>query len=307
MKIDFVKNCLYHIEYKQVGEMIIIDFNQICISNLYAQIGNHTNVEIEPDLLRHMVLNMIRGLRSKFKDEYGEIIIACDDRNYWRKEIYPYYKANRKKAREASDMDWNKVFDAFNSIRSELKQFFPYRVIQVEHAEADDIIATLAYEYGIQLVTSSDEKIMILSGDKDFIQLQKFANVEQFDPVKKRNITSNDPEQYLFEHILKGDAGDGVPNVLSNDDVFVVRSRQKPLTKKTVDKLSTTPKSEWDAVVARNFARNKAMIDLSCIPDNIKQQILDKYDEESGKDRSQLFKYFIKYKLKNLTEHIGDF
>ena len=307
MKIDFVKNCLYHIEYKQVGEMIIIDFNQICISNLYAQIGNHTNVEIEPDLLRHMVLNMIRGLRSKFKDEYGEIIIACDDRNYWRKEIYPYYKANRKKAREASDMDWNKVFDAFNSIRIELKQFFPYRVIQVEHAEADDIIATLAYEYGIQLVTSSDEKIMILSGDKDFIQLQKFANVEQFDPVKKRNITSNDPEQYLFEHILKGDAGDGVPNVLSNDDVFVVRSRQKPLTKKTVDKLSTTPKSEWDAVVARNFARNKAMIDLSCIPDNIKQQILDKYDEESGKDRSQLFKYFIKYKLKNLTEHIGDF
>ena len=287
--------------------MIIIDFNQICISNLYAQIGNHTNVEIEPDLLRHMVLNMIRGLRSKFKDEYGEIIIACDDRNYWRKEIYPYYKANRKKAREASDMDWNKVFDAFNSIRSELKQFFPYRVIQVEHAEADDIIATLAYEYGIQLVTSSDEKIMILSGDKDFIQLQKFANVEQFDPVKKRNITSNDPEQYLFEHILKGDAGDGVPNVLSNDDVFVVRSRQKPLTKKTVDKLSTTPKSEWDAVVARNFARNKSMIDLSCIPDNIKQQILDKYDEESGKDRSQLFKYFIKYKLKNLTEHIGDF
>jgi hypothetical protein len=298
---------LYHIEYKQVGEMIIIDFNQICISNLYAQIGNHTNVEIEPDLLRHMVLNMIRGLRSKFKDEYGEIIIACDDRNYWRKEIYPYYKINRKKAREASDMDWNKVFDAFNSIRSELKQFFPYRVIQVEHAEADDIIATLAYEYGIQLVTSSDEKIMILSGDKDFIQLQKFANVEQFDPVKKRNITSNDPEQYLFEHILKGDAGDGVPNVLSNDDVFVVRSRQKPLTKKTVDKLSTTPKSEWDAVVARNFARNKAMIDLSCIPDNIKQQILDKYDEESGKDRSQLFKYFIEYKLKNLTEHIGDF
>ena len=287
--------------------MIIIDFNQICISNLYAQIGNHTNVEIEPDLLRHMVLNMIRGLRSKFKDEYGEIIIACDDRNYWRKEIYPYYKINRKKAREASDMDWNKVFDAFNSIRSELKQFFPYRVIQVEHAEADDIIATLAYEYGIQLVTSSDEKIMILSGDKDFIQLQKFANVEQFDPVKKRNITSNDPEQYLFEHILKGDAGDGVPNVLSNDDVFVVRSRQKPLTKKTVDKLSTTPKSEWDAVVARNFARNKAMIDLSCIPDNIKQQILDKYDEESGKDRSQLFKYFIEYKLKNLTEHIGDF
>jgi len=287
--------------------MIIIDFNQICISTLYAQIGNHTNVDIEPSLLRHMVLNMIRGLRSKFKEDYGEIIIACDDRNYWRKEIYPYYKANRKKAREASDMDWNLVFDSFNTIRTELKEFFPYRVIQVEHAEADDIIATLAYEYGRILTTPSDEKIMILSGDKDFIQLQKFANVEQYDPVRKRKITHNDPDQYLFEHILKGDSGDGVPNVLSSDDVFVSGSRQKPLTQKAITNLNSTAKESWPDNVLRNYSRNKMMVDLSCVPDNIKQQILYKYEEQSGKDRSQLFNYFIKYKLKNLTEHIGDF
>lgn len=286
--------------------MLIIDYNQICISNLYAQIGNHTNVEIEPDLLRHMVLNMLRNLRTKFNN-YGETIIACDDKNYWRKEIYPYYKANRKKAREASDMDWNKVFDSFNSIREELKQFFPYRVIQVEHVEADDIIATLVYHYGRYLVSSSDQKIMILSGDKDFIQLQKFANVEQFDPIQKKKILFNNPEEYLFKHILKGDSGDGVPNVLSNDDVFVTGSRQKPLTKKVIDNLRKTPESEWNTIVSRNFARNKAMVDLSCIPDNIKQKILNKYEEESGKDRSQLFNYFIKYKLKNLTEHIGEF
>lgn len=286
--------------------MIIIDYNQICISNLYAQIGNHTNVEIEPDLLRHMVLNMLRNLRTKFNN-YGEMVIACDDKNYWRKEIYPYYKANRKKAREASDMDWNKVFDSFNSIREELKQFFPYRVVQVEHVEADDIIATLVYHYGRYLVSSSDQKIMILSGDKDFIQLQKFANVEQFDPIRKKKISFNNPEEYLFEHILKGDSGDGVPNVLSNDDVFVTGSRQKPLTKKVIDNLRKTPESEWNTIVSRNFARNKAMVDLSCIPDKIKQQILNKYEEESGKDRSQLFNYFIKYKLKNLTEHIGEF
>lgn len=278
--------------------MVIIDFNQICISNLYAQIGNHTNIDIEPDLLRHMVLNMIRGLRSKFKDQYGEIIIACDDRNYWRKDLFPYYKANRKKAREASDMDWNLVFDSFNTIRSELRQFFPYRVIQVDRAEADDIIATLVYEYGRELTSTSDEKILILSGDKDFIQLLKFANVEQFDPVKKRKITHNNPEKYLFEHILKGDAGDGIPNVLSSDDVFVSGSRQKPLTQKVITNLSESDQSEWANNIARNFARNRSLVDLSCIPDDIKQEILYKYNEQSGKDRSQLFNYFIKYKLR---------
>ena len=277
--------------------MIIVDFNQVMISNLMAQIGNHTNIPLDEGLFRHMVINSIRTYKQKFGQEYGEIIIACDDRNYWRKQVYPYYKANRKKARDKSELDWTMIFESFNNIRSEIKEFFPYRVIQVETAEADDIIATL-------VKNNQDQKIMILSGDKDFVQLQKYDNVKQYDPVRKKAITHDNPEYYLFEHIMKGDSGDGIPNVLSDDDVFIIEGkRQKPLTQKKID-------AAWvskEYLVTRNFLRNQQIVDLDCIPSHISEAILNKYNEEAGKDRSKLFNYFIKYKLKHMMENVGDF
>jgi len=285
--------------------MIIVDFNQVMISNLMMQIGNHTNIPIEEGLFRHMVINSLRSYKQKFGDEYGEIIIACDDKNYWRKQVFPYYKANRKKNREASEINWASVFDTFNKIKNEIREYFPYRVIQVEHAEADDIIATLVSENGS--VLNLGEKILILSGDKDFVQLQTFGNVKQYDPIRKKWISHNDPKKFLFEHILKGDTGDGVPNVLSDDDTFVSDKRQKPLTQKKIDKIYNDGVFLLDRIADRNFMRNKHMVDLSMVPDNIKKEVLNKYENQSGKDRSKLFNYFISYKLKHMMENVGDF
>ena len=201
--------------------MILVDLNQVMLSNLLMQLGNHTNAEIEEGMVRHMVLNSLRSYRTKFGPEYGELVIACDNTNYWRKQYFPYYKANRKKARENSDLDWKAVFECLNKIRQELKEFFPYKVVDIESAEADDIIGTIANNYGSEL--DFGEKILILSGDKDYIQLHKYSNVKQYDPTRKKWVTHNDPQQYLKEHILRGDSGDGVPNVLSSDNCFVVR------------------------------------------------------------------------------------
>ena len=171
--------------------MIIIDLSQVMISNLMMQIGNHTNVKIEENMVRHMVLNSIRSYKTKFGEEYGEVVIACDNSNYWRKQLFPYYKASRKKAQEKSELDWKSVFECMNKIRAELKEYFPYRVIDVESAEADDIIATLVND------TIASEGFLILSGDKDFIQLHKYDNVKQYDPVRKKWITHDNPERYL--------------------------------------------------------------------------------------------------------------
>ena len=190
--------------------MMIIDLNQVMISTFMSQIGNHTNVKVEEDLLRHMILNCIRSYIKKFKNEYGEVVIACDDRHYWRREVYPYYKANRRKSREASEIDWNVVFESLNKIREELKLYFPYRVIQADGAEADDVIGTLVEKFG-----NTHEKILILSGDKDFVQLQTYMNVKQYDPVRKKFVEHNDPSRFVKEQIMRGDAGDGVPNFLS--------------------------------------------------------------------------------------------
>ena len=175
--------------------MILVDLNQVMIANMMMQIGNHQNAEIDVSMLRHMILNTLRANRKKFTSEYGELVICCDDKNYWRRQAYPYYKANRKKTRDKSEMDWNSIFQALNTIRDELKEFFPYKVIQVDTCEADDIIGVITHEEGT--VLNAGEPILILSGDKDYIQLHKYANVKQYDPTRKRWISNANPSRAM--------------------------------------------------------------------------------------------------------------
>jgi hypothetical protein len=281
--------------------VIIVDLNQVMLSNLLMQLGNHTNAQLEENMVRHMILNSLRSYRTKFADEYGEMVIACDNTNYWRKQKFPYYKANRKKAQEKSEMDWKSIFECMNKIRSELKEYFPYRVIDIESAEADDIISTLVRIH-------SFEKILILSGDKDFIQLHSYGNVKQYDPVRKKWITHENPDRYLAEHILKGDSGDGVPNVLSPDNCLVIGQRQKPLTQKKIDALIDLGlDSKFDHALFNNYIRNKELIDLRNVPAEIGGKVIESYDKQAGKGREKLMNYFIANKLKNLMESIGEF
>jgi len=284
--------------------MILLDFNQVCIANLMAQLGNHTNAEIEENLLRHMVLNTIRSLKSKFSHEFGELIICCDDKKVWRKEVFKYYKANRRKAREDSELDWNAVFNALNSIKYDLKEFFPYRVLQVEGAEADDIIGAITIANGNMLNTGN--KILILSGDKDFGQLQVFGNVKQYDPVRKKDIKHADPVRFTRELILKGDIGDGIPNILSPDDCLVNKVRQKPMRLEKFSHLKN-PRKELEGEQLRNWIRNEELIDLTFIPAPLHAKILEVYESQAGKDRSKLFNYFITRKLTLLIESINEF
>lgn len=283
--------------------MILVDFNQIMIANLMMQLGNHKNAEVDENMLRHMILNSIRSNRTKFTAEFGEIIICADDKNYWRRASFPYYKASRRKSREDSELDWNAIFTSLNKIREEIKTFFPYKVIQIDTAEADDIIGTIVHKEGT--IMNSGEKILILSSDKDYIQLHKYGNVSQYNPALKKYVKHSNPELYLLEHIIKGDAGDGIPNILSSDNCFVVGERQKPITqKRLISFMNTATMSEE---VLRNYKRNESLINLSLVPDRIKEKITEKYDEVNTNNRSKLFNYFIANNLNNLMENITDF
>ena len=268
-----------------------------------VQLGNHTNAQIDENMVRHMCLNSIRMYKTKFGPEYGEFVIACDNKNYWRKQLFPYYKANRKKSQAASELDWKAIFECLNKIRGELKEYFPYRIIDVESAEADDIIGTLCIEFG-----NTNQKILILSGDKDFQQLQRYINVQQYNPVLKKFVVCNNSDQFLAEHVLKGDAGDGIPNILSDDNCFVLGTRQKPMTQKKMDVLIDLGlDGKLDHPNYRNYMRNKQLIDLTQVPEGIKIQILESYDAQANKKSSNLLGYFIANRLKNLTESIQDF
>lgn len=292
--------------------MIILDLNQVMIANIMALYGKHIGkTPIELDLFRSTTLNTIRALYKKFQPEYGELIIAADGKRSWRKDIFPYYKANRKKSRETSDIDWALIFSNLNTVREELKENFPYRVIHIDSAEADDVIGTLVIDFS-QRILPQKEKILILSGDKDFIQLQRYntsVQVKQYDPINKKYITSSDPVVFMKEHLIKGDAGDGIPNFLSPDNSFVDGIRQKPITKKNLNDWLLKDVEELcsDEEKLRNFKRNEALINLQNTPQTIKDRILQEYDSQSGKDRSKIFNYFIKNRLKVLMESINDF
>ena len=282
--------------------MIIFDFNQVAISNLMEQIGS-SKTPVDESLVRHMILNTIRTYVKKFKDSHGpEIVIACDNKKYWRREIFPHYKAGRKKAREASGHDWSTIFDCLNKIRDELKVNSPYKVLDVDSAEADDIIAVLALKY------SATQKIMILSSDKDFAQLQKYPNVEQFSPILKKAIKEPLPSAQLKQLIIRGDKSDGIPNILTKDDVFVTGGRQKPITEvKIIGWMNQEPKEFCNEDMLRNYARNEMLIDLTRIPESLKEAILHSYDESKGRTKQEFMNYMIANRLKNLLEVIDEF
>lgn len=294
--------------------MIIIDYSQTIISNLMAELNGQKDVDLEVDLLRHMVINTIRSHYTKFKEEYGELVIACDSKKYWRKDHFPYYKANRKKLREESGYNWNLIFDTINLLKQELKDFFPYKVIEVTGAEADDIIATLCkWSQENELVQtgliSEPQPMLIISGDHDFIQLQKYSNVKQFSPIQKKFVKSDKTSsEVILEHIIKGDKGDGIPNVLTADDAIVNGERQKPITSKKLTEWISDPISmPRDENFLRNFQRNKLLTDFSQIPLEVENNILNTFNNYPNKDKSLVLNYFIEHKMKNLIELIEEF
>jgi hypothetical protein len=274
----------------------LVDFSQIVIGS-YMTASKYADVDME--VLRPPVLNSLRIYRTKFIEEYGELILCCDDRKTWRKEMFPNYKASRKKSRQVSGIDWQNLYDCLNQLKDELRYWFPYKLIQIEKAEADDIIATL-----VGLIS---ERTLILSSDKDFVQLQGF-NVRQYSPMQKKYVDGN-AKWSLHEKIVRGDVGDGIPNIMSDDNVFVDEGRrQKPITAKKVDAwYDLDPNMYCDSEMLRNYNRNKQLVDLDDIPESIRINISKQFESIKVGDRRRLLTYFINHRLKNLTENLSEF
>ena len=281
--------------------------NQISLASLMMHLNMTKTKEPDENMVRHMILNSIRMYRTMFNQEYGEIILTYDSKHYWRRDFFPQYKSNRKKGREADNKDWDAIFEVLNKIKSEIKENLPYKFLEIYGAEADDIIATICKYTQTEKDRSKNEKVMIISGDKDFIQLQKYLNVKQYSPILKKLVNGSNPETYIKEHILKGDTSDGVPNVLSPDNTFTDGLRQRPLGKKKIEAWLNMDINDFKDEVKRNYQRNEKLIDLSKIPNELENEIITEFRGAPHGDRSKLLNYFIKSRLKNLTETIGEF
>jgi hypothetical protein len=241
-------------------------------------------------------------VNREFRNQYGQMVVCTDNHNYWRKSAFRFYKSNRKKDRDASGIDWNMVFQILNELRSEITHNFPYKVMDVSMAEADDVIGVMCKHY------HPHEKIIVVSGDKDFLQLQQYPGVDQYSPVRDEFLHTSDPARFLKEHILRGDKGDGVPNFLSADDSIATGTRQSPIYEVKLNVwLDQQPEEFCDERTLKNFMRNKQLVDLSEIPTEVEQAILKEYVKPIIGSRDKIYGYLVKHRLKNLLEMIRDF
>jgi len=280
--------------------MILLDFSQVVISNYMQQV--RSNPVVEEGLLRHVVLNSIRMYNAQFRDRYGRMIVCTDSQNSWRRDIFAYYKAGRRRDREESSIDWQELFGLLKTIRQEIQETFPFKVMEVDGAEADDIIGTLARRFHPM------EEIIIISSDKDFQQLQQYPGVTQYSPYSKEYMRCADPKAFLKEHIMRGDRSDGVPNFLSADDVFVSTARQAPIMDKKIEVwLTQEPEQFCDSRMLRNYRRNEQLVDLTRTPDHIQTTVLEEFAKPPVGSGNRIYSYLAANRLANLIEHLSDF
>lgn len=298
--------------------MILVDYSQVALSAIltFQRELKGTDSEVK-NLIRHVTLSTLKSYKKKYGKEYGEMVIACDGRKYWRREFFQYYKAGRKKARDASDLNWQLIFDTLSEMREDIKNHFPYRVVHVDRAEADDVIATMAKwvqtnDLVQEGLMEEPQKVLILSSDKDFKQLQAAWDVKQWSPMQKKYVTATKKEirDWMIEHIVKGDSGDGVPNILSPDDIFLQEgSRQKPVSAK---RLQEFIENGFDACrddnERRNWHRNSTLVAFEHIPADVENEIIETYLSNKPKgDKMSVMNYLIEHRCRLLLDDLDDF
>ena len=262
----------------------------------------------QPDLqmIRILVIEELIKQRNKLKRDYDEWVMCFDSRSYWRKDYFEYYKGSRKKARDADKFDWKAFFPLFEQFKIEMREHLPLKCLEVDGAEADDLIASLCKVYG------PHRDIVILSSDKDFVQIQQTIapNVKQWSFFHGKWITPKTTDYSLLRHVIKGDAGDGVPNILSDADTLVTEGkRQKPVTEKWLIECEASGIANPEKYckthdMLEKFKRNKVLVDLREIPEDLTQKIIQDYetlDIPTGKT----YNYLVANRLTKLMENGG--
>lgn len=292
--------------------MILLDYNQAmltAITPIYKKLPKNNPEEFRK-AIKAAFLERVRSINRKYRGEYGRLVICCESPNTpsWRKGYFQFYKAKRKAARDASQFDWTTIHSVMNEVRDDLGQFFNYPIMAVEGAEGDDVIATLARRF-----LNAEKRVLIFSGDKDFNQLHRYEGIVQYSPITQKFLKSDKPNRDLKEKIIRGDDGDGVPNILSKDNIFLIEDeKQRSISKIKCNQWLEKEPLEFCTTedMRRNWIRNRTLIDFDFIPEPLAVSIVTHYEAElnkPSKEKSGLIDYFLDQGLPNFMASLQDY
>ena len=286
--------------------MLIIDFFNVTISRIHQHCIEYDEAP-ELNLMRIIATKAVLGYVVQHK-KYADngVVIACDSKSNWRFRVFPLYKKNRKKKKEKSKFDYEMFYKNINILINEFRENLPFKVMEVEGAEADDIISV------ISRIFSNKTDVCIVSSDKDFIQLQHIARpftIKQYSPYRGCFVTQNDIPITFAEHIIGGDADDGVPNIWSQKDVFLVDGiKQKSFTKVKKEELNAIGLTAYRKLqppeIQERIDLNEQLIDLTKIPQDISDSIIHNF-MNTKEARGKLNQYIVSNKMNTLLEHYG--
>ncbi len=263
-----------------MNRLVLVDTNNL----LYISTSSKTNTEkynnyeditiddvdkIYQDVLSTVIFKYFNIIEHN--EGHTEVLYAKDAHKVWRRSrIFNEYKAQRVKNRNSGKVDFKILYKVFDKVWDTISDLLPARFIHTENAEADDVITrTIKKEY------DEYDKFQVISTDGDFVQLLKNDKVELYNPSKFEFVTVDNPNYELFVKIMKGDRSDWIPSIYSHSR----DERQKPVKTKDLIEWFNNPgdfskyMKEQSKDVKKYFIRNKKLVDLELIPDDINDEI----------------------------------
>lgn len=287
-----------------MSNVLLFDLNNLAMRNFFTK-------EIQPDspnpqyqLWKYEIFSQIYWSIQKFKP-VDEIILACDGKDSWRKLLFDRYKGDREKKRR-DDIDWDTLFAQLNSFIQDIKQHIPFKVIKVNRAEADDVIAVLC--------NNIKKHTIIMSNDSDFLQLQS-STTSVYNPTKGEYLwLTEDKDVFLSKLCLKGQSKDNIFNAKTPSD-YPEELRKPPLGEKTADKIIENGLNDFldskqtinkkytdvdgneqiydvDFYPRGNFDRNQKLINFDNIPKIVVDRILQTYYSYEMPDPGNMYSFF---------------
>jgi len=214
--------------------------------------------------------NLIK-FKNMYNIPYENMIVVrdCPRETIWRMNLYPEYKANRKNTCSYKNKKYNigNIFKhIYNSLYPQLEKQYGFKILKVDNAEADDIIAVLASKIR---ELDKNRLIVIISNDNDYLQLVNEKTLIWSLQNKLLNTkVETTAEEILLRKILKGDDSDNIPSLIGN------------INEKDLNEMIKDPKklNEWldnNPDKKEGYVSNRKLIDFQFIPDEIKNLIIN--------------------------------